>query len=317
MKELKVFQNEMFGEIRIELIDGKELFCASDIAKALGYVRPADAITQHCKSTVKHSIVTSQGNSIEMNFIPEGDVYRLIVKSKLPAAEKFEKWLFDEILPTIRKSGGVVTNEDLFVNTYFQFADETTKAVLKNMLETNRKQNELILKQQKENSQLTVSLEKQTDETERKVKAIEVLTGKYDVKILQLIARDYINFQVKRTGRSHQDCWSTIYKLTANALEIDLEAQLNVFKQKQKNIVKNNQQLNRQYQLKGIDAKRPNTLEDSLFGITKLSFICSVLNRADVLLEVMAKVFETDLAELIQKYQFIEQEQRLSQLILD
>lgn len=176
---------------------------------------------------------------------------------------------------------------------------------------------ERLLASEKEKERLRLALEKQTDETERKVKAIEVLTGKYDVKILQLIARDYINFQVKRTGRSHQDCWSTIYKLTANALEIDLEAQLNVFKQKQKNIVKNNQQLNRQYQLKGIDAKRPNTLEDSLFGITKLSFICSVLNRADVLLEVMAKVFETDLAELIQKYQFIEQEQRLSQLILD
>ena len=54
-----------------------------------------------------------------MTLIPEGDVYRLIMKSKLPSAEKFESWVFDEVLPTIRKTGGYINNVDLMVNTYF------------------------------------------------------------------------------------------------------------------------------------------------------------------------------------------------------
>lgn len=114
MTELvKVFESAEFGNVRVIMVEGKELFCGSDIATALGYKRPSEAISQHCKSTVKHRIATNQGNSTEMNFIPEGDVYRLIVRSKLESAEKFEKWLFEEVLPSIRKNGGYIhTNED-------------------------------------------------------------------------------------------------------------------------------------------------------------------------------------------------------------
>ena len=114
MTELvKVFESSEFGNVRVITVEGKELFCGSDIATALGYKRPSEAISQHCKSTVKHRIATTQGNSTEMNFIPEGDVYRLIVRSKLESAEKFEKWLFEEVLPSIRKNGGYIhSNED-------------------------------------------------------------------------------------------------------------------------------------------------------------------------------------------------------------
>ena len=66
VNELKIFQNEEFGEVRIEIVNGKEMFCASDIAKSLGYKRPNDAISQHCKGTVKHRIATKQGNSTLM-----------------------------------------------------------------------------------------------------------------------------------------------------------------------------------------------------------------------------------------------------------
>lgn len=73
----------------------------------LGYARPSDAIAQHCRYTVKHSIPHPQspGRTIEVGFIPKRDVYRLIVRSKLPSAEAFEKWLFDEVVPSIRKKG--------------------------------------------------------------------------------------------------------------------------------------------------------------------------------------------------------------------
>ena len=104
MNELQVFNNEQFGSVRTISEDGTVLFCGSDVAKALGYSRPNEAVGDHCKGTVKRRTPTSGGWQ-EMSFIPEGDVYRLIVRSNLPAAEKFEKWVFEEVLPSIRKHG--------------------------------------------------------------------------------------------------------------------------------------------------------------------------------------------------------------------
>lgn len=111
MNELEIFRNDEFGEVRIVTINEKPYFCGSDVAKALGYKRPNDAISQHCRYTVKRSIATKQGNMSEMTFLPEGDVYRLIMKSKLPNAEKFESWVMDDVLPTIRKHGAYMSNE--------------------------------------------------------------------------------------------------------------------------------------------------------------------------------------------------------------
>lgn len=106
MKDLvKVFDNPEFGEVRTLDADGKIYFVASDVAKALGYSNTRDAISRHCKGVVKRDTPTSGGKQT-MNVIPEGDVYRLVVHSKLPSAEKFESWVFDDVLPSIRKSGG-------------------------------------------------------------------------------------------------------------------------------------------------------------------------------------------------------------------
>ena len=85
------------------------LFCAFDVARALGYSRPNDAVSRHCRATVKRSSPIS-GKMQEINFIPEGDVYRLIVHSKLPSAERFERWVFDEVLPSLRKNGIYITD---------------------------------------------------------------------------------------------------------------------------------------------------------------------------------------------------------------
>lgn len=110
MGELQIFKNEEFGEVRTVEIEGKPYFCGSDVAKALGYVRPNDAISTHCRATVKWSTPIS-GKMQDINYIPEGDLYRLIVSSKLPTAEKFERWVFDEVLPSIRKHGLYATDE--------------------------------------------------------------------------------------------------------------------------------------------------------------------------------------------------------------
>lgn len=106
----EIFSNNEFGQIRTLEINGKPYFVANDVARALGYSTPKDAISRHCKGALKHRCLTDGGEQ-EMKIIPEGDVYRLIMKSKLPSAEKFESWVIDEVLPTIRKHGAYMTTE--------------------------------------------------------------------------------------------------------------------------------------------------------------------------------------------------------------
>lgn len=107
MNEVEIFKNSDFGEIRTVEVDGKPYFVGSDIAKALGYAIPSKAVNTHCKGVSKME-VPSNGGKQETLIIPEGDVYRFITHSKLPSAEKFESWVFDEVLPSIRKTSSYV-----------------------------------------------------------------------------------------------------------------------------------------------------------------------------------------------------------------
>lgn len=113
---LQVFNNAEFGQVRTIVNEDKILFCASDVAKALGYRNYNDAVNKHCRAIVKCDTPIS-GKIQAINFISEGDIYRLIIRSKLPTAEKFESWVFDEVLPSIRKTGSYAiennNNEDL------------------------------------------------------------------------------------------------------------------------------------------------------------------------------------------------------------
>ena len=98
--------NSEFGKLDILIEDGKELFPANECARILGYSNPKDAVGRHCRGVVKRDLIDALGRTQKTNFIPEGDLWRLIIRSRLPAAQKFEKWLFDEVLPEIRKTGG-------------------------------------------------------------------------------------------------------------------------------------------------------------------------------------------------------------------
>ena len=111
MNDLKIFISDEFGEIRTIEVDGKPYFVGVDIARALGYSNPSKAIIQHCKGITKLGIPSKGGNQ-ETNCIPEGDLYRLIVHSELESAERFETWVFDEVLPSIRKNGGYIAGQE-------------------------------------------------------------------------------------------------------------------------------------------------------------------------------------------------------------
>ena len=107
LAEIQIFENSEFGKVRTAEIDGVIHFCGSDVAKALGYSNANKAVNDHCRCITKWNTPhpQSKNKTIEMSYISEGDVYRLIASSKLPSAQKFESWVFDEVLPSIRKSG--------------------------------------------------------------------------------------------------------------------------------------------------------------------------------------------------------------------
>ena len=145
MNEIMIFTSTEFGEIRTLKENNKVLFCGSDITKALGYGNASAALNRHCKGITKRDTLTNGGIQALL-FITEGDVYRLIAHSRLPSAERFESWIFDEVLPTIRKTGGYVANEDVFVETYLPFADEPIKQLFKIQCRVINQLNERIRK---------------------------------------------------------------------------------------------------------------------------------------------------------------------------
>ncbi|MEB8206613.1 BRO family protein [Mammaliicoccus sciuri] len=106
-KELQIFKNTSFGNLEVLTIEGKQWFPAIKVAEILGYSNPRDAINRHTKlrGVVNHDVIDSIGRNQNKKFIDEGNLYRLITKSKLPQAEQFEEWVFDDVLPTLRKTG--------------------------------------------------------------------------------------------------------------------------------------------------------------------------------------------------------------------
>lgn len=113
--QIQTFNNTEFGSIRTLEENGKILFCGTDIAKALGYLDTPKAIKAHCKEDgwMIYPVIDNLGRQQQAKFITEGNVYRLITHSKLPTAEKFEKWVFDDVLPAIRKHGTYMTPETI------------------------------------------------------------------------------------------------------------------------------------------------------------------------------------------------------------
>lgn len=143
MNSLEVFNNNEFGTIRTVEEGDKVYFCGKDVAKALGYSNPRKALIDHCKGVTKRDTLTSKGLQT-MSFINEGDMYRLIAHSKLPKAAEFERWIFDEVLPTIRKTGGYVNDTAQFVNAYFPQLDGGQRAALSAMLAEAKRMGEKI-----------------------------------------------------------------------------------------------------------------------------------------------------------------------------
>ena len=135
MSNLTIFNNKEFGTVRTIEENGKVIFCGTDVALSLGYTNPQKAIKDHCKKdgVTFRSVIDSMGRTQQAKFISEGNLYRLISHSKLPSAEMFEKWIFDEVIPSIRQHGLYATDKllndpDLAIAAFTALKKEREKA---------------------------------------------------------------------------------------------------------------------------------------------------------------------------------------------
>ena len=138
-KEISIItkESELFGELRFAIVDDKEYAVGIDVAKALGYADASSIVSKKCKNGIKQLINVGyqNGNSHnkarntqKMTLIPESDIYRLIFGSKLKEAEKFQDWVFDEVLPSIRKHGAYIGEnaDENYINNELRFGNKTT-----------------------------------------------------------------------------------------------------------------------------------------------------------------------------------------------
>lgn len=248
--EVITYDSPEFGKIRVIDEEGKVLFCASDVAKALGYEKPQNAISTHCRYALKRGIPHPQSPSkkIQMSFIPEGDVYRLITHSKLPSAEKFESWVFDEVLPLIRKHGVYIDDE---------LAQKTDEEKLK-AIEEAEKEKEYLRKRneelEKENSELRYSYDMRGDAYEGfKTVSFTQLTYMYDRSVVSYLEKsgvitkddrnniypteqykDYMTTAVSRAGKKFM-VWTAlgycdvVYKILLEQYGLKPIKKLNIF----------------------------------------------------------------------------------------
>lgn len=147
MNEMMVFNNPEFGSVRTVCIDGEPWLVGKDVAEILGYKETAKAIRTHVDDDDKGvSILDTPGGKQQYIVINESGFYSLVLSSKLPTAKKFKRWVTAEVLPTIRKTGGYVANEDVFAETYLPFADEPIKQLFRIQCRVINQLNERIRK---------------------------------------------------------------------------------------------------------------------------------------------------------------------------
>ena len=205
--KIELFKNKELGEVRFIVIDNKEYAVGIDIAKVLGYQKPSNAIMKHCKHGIKKAIEadTQKGDVVktETTLIDEGDIYRLIItaskQSKNPEikvkAEKFECWVMDEVLPSIRKHGMYITEEllkdknklneqlDILQNEYYKLESEKYSLDFENKALKDEK--EVI---QKENCKLR---------TERHMPSVVCIKAKTDESYLPDLALQLVRLYLK------------------------------------------------------------------------------------------------------------------------
>lgn len=180
---MQVFAHTMFGHVEVFIQEGKEYFPATDVAKILGYSDPHKAVKQHTKEdgwVICPVVIEGKNQTVEKRFINESNLYRLIVKSKLPQAEQFEKWVFAEILPTIRKHGAYMTPHT--IHTLLQ--DPDLVIGLASQLKQEQQARQMV-------EQKNLMLIQQVAENTSKITYLDQILQSKDTVTVSQIAADY------------------------------------------------------------------------------------------------------------------------------
>ena len=207
MNELQVFK---YSDklVRTLLKDNQPWWVLKDVCDILGLTNPsvvADRLDDDERSKF------DLGRQGEATIINESGLYNVILRSDKPEAKPFRKWVTAEVLPTIRKTGGYVGNDEMFISTYLPFADDTTKTLFKTTLQTVRQQNELILKQQKE-------IQHKED----------VIIGLVDnVELAE--KRQILNRVVRYKNANFQERWAELYRQFNMKYHIDIEKRFQAY----------------------------------------------------------------------------------------
>ena len=206
-------ESELFGQVRFAVIDGKEYAVGKDVATALGYKDASSAISKHCKNGVKTTLEApcQNGNVVktQTTLIPEGDIYRLIMKSKLPQAEKFESWVMDEVLPQIRKTGGYIPVQEEMTD------DEIMARALIVAQNTIKKKDELISQQKKE-------IENKNNELDYKEDVIIGLVK--DISLAE--KRQRISQIVRHNHNNYSERYGLLYKELEKKYHLDIQRRM-------------------------------------------------------------------------------------------
>ena len=206
--DIQLFENTEFGELTVLTFeDGEDIvwFIGKEVTTLLGYSNTRDALKKHVDDEDKNTVAIRDGNqkgNPNKVIINESGLYSLILSSKLPSAKKFKRWVTSEVLPTIRKTGGYVNNEDLFINTYLPNADEATRLMFKTQLATIKSLNDRVGELELTNAALA-----------------EKVTTWDDRRILNALVRSYAN---NRCNGEMQVAWNYFYKQINYALGINI-----------------------------------------------------------------------------------------------
>ncbi|WP_418630520.1 Bro-N domain-containing protein [Ruminococcus sp.] len=141
---IKIFENEKFGRIRTITKDGEPWFVIADVCRALE-IRNSRMVAGRLDRDELMSVkLTSGGQRREMTVINESGLYAVIIRSDKPQAQSFRKWLTSEVIPTIRRTGGYVSNEEMFIENYLPFLDEPYRDLFRLQMTAIEKLNERI-----------------------------------------------------------------------------------------------------------------------------------------------------------------------------
>ncbi len=159
MNELKIFQKEEFGQVRVQMINDEPMFCLADLCRAVELSNPSSVRKRLDNEDVQlidlHALNSNEGGNMITNFITESAVYDVLLQSSSKKVKQFRKWVTSDVLPTIRKTGGYVSDTSKFVEEYFGEMPDSAKQFMvqtldskKALLEHNKKQQAQLLLQE-------------------------------------------------------------------------------------------------------------------------------------------------------------------------